>query len=123
MFMASSSSSHADITGLCKSAVHALSDNKPMIHSDHFSLYDSMSAIELMEPKMDQCCGIDVCTKMEKLLEISLDKPLTARDAITVLAILINLEAAYLDGIFSFAFSSSSSFLNCIHVLVPEMAL
>merc|ERR1712196_448859 len=35
---------------------------------------------------------------MEKLLEISLDKPLTARDAITVLAILINLEAAYLDG-------------------------
>ena len=60
-----------------------------------------MSAIELMDPKMDQCFGIDVCTKREDLLEITLDSPLTDVDTSRILSILINMEASYLDGKFS----------------------
>lgn len=94
----SSSSLFEDITELCRTATNALNDHNPMIHSEFFSLYDSMSAIELMDPKMDQCNGIDVCTRWEDLLRVSLDRPMNEVDVIGVISILLNLEAVYLDG-------------------------
>ena len=96
------SSPFEDITELCRNAANALNDDNPMIHSEFFSLYDSMSAIELMDPKMDQCYGIDVCTRREELLHVSLDRPLTEVDVIYILSMLLNLEAIYLDGTFYF---------------------
>ena len=48
-----------DITNLIQQAVHELSHENPFIVEESFDLYDSMSALDLMEPKMDGC-EIDV---------------------------------------------------------------
>ncbi|CAM9628360.1 unnamed protein product, partial [Choristocarpus tenellus] len=42
-----------DITALCKEAAAELGPDE-MIHGSHFSLFDAMSALELMDPKMDK---------------------------------------------------------------------
>jgi hypothetical protein len=54
------SSSHwEDVTSIFQSAAAELTASKqqaqPMVHSSDFSLFESMSAAELMDPKMDQC--------------------------------------------------------------------
>ena len=42
-----------DVTELCRAAANELSDFNPMLTSSDFSLYNSMNAAELMDPKMD----------------------------------------------------------------------
>ena len=44
-----------DITILIQEAVSLLSHENPFIAEESFNLYDSMSALDLMEPKMDGC--------------------------------------------------------------------
>jgi len=42
-----------DVTALCREAAKALGPNE-MIHDPDFSLYGAMSALELMDAKMDK---------------------------------------------------------------------
>jgi hypothetical protein len=44
-----------DITELIQQAAASLSHENPFIAEESFNLYDSMSALDLMEPKMDGC--------------------------------------------------------------------
>ena len=47
-----------DITSECREGASALTDKMPLVFSEKFSLLEAMSAVELMDPKMDQCCGL-----------------------------------------------------------------
>lgn len=47
-----------DITLLFRETSNKLNDSNPMISSKEFSLYESMSAIEIMDPKMDPCYNV-----------------------------------------------------------------
>ena len=47
-----------DITEACRAVASQLNDTNSMVSVPHFSLLDSMSAVELMDTKMDQCYGL-----------------------------------------------------------------
>lgn len=57
-----------------------------------------MSAIELMDPKMDHCCGLTGEVDMQTLLRIQYEGPLTPDHACKLIAVLINFEVAYYEG-------------------------
>ena len=44
-----------DITDLIDKASKALTHSNPLISTSSFNLYESMSALDLMDPKMDGC--------------------------------------------------------------------
>ena len=89
-----------DITTVCKDfAKKRLSNQNPLIQTDGFSLLESMSAVELFDPKMDQCYGIKLTGEFNDMIESILkDKILTIEEAITIIKSLIILEVAFLEG-------------------------
>jgi len=87
-----------DITSLCRTACSQLDDKNPSISSPNFSLHDSMHAIELMDPKMDQCCGITGEVDMLTLLRVDYEGELSVGSASKLLAVLLNFEVAYYEG-------------------------
>ena len=53
-----------DVTKLCREAAKALGPNE-MIHDPDFSLYGAMSALELMDAKMDKASpALEVCASV-----------------------------------------------------------
>lgn len=87
-----------DITNLCQEAASNLNAGIPMISHEQFSLHDSMSAVELMDPKMDQYCNISGSINLESLLKFVLPEPLTFDIINNVFQSLIICEVSYLDG-------------------------
>eukprot|EP00605_Chrysophyceae_sp_TOSAG23-4_P002322 GSChrysophyteH1.ASY1.ANO1.2568.1 assembled CDS len=89
-----------DITGMCRGTAASLSQAIPMIKTSHFSLYDSMSAVELMDPKMDQCYGLEDkgVLSEDKLLNPTLPKVLTAAHVLEILKKLVSYEVAFYEG-------------------------
>lgn len=71
----------------------------PMVHTEEFSLLDSMSAVEIMDPIMDQCCGLKGSLKEEDLFNVAYPAegiPLTT--VVKLFQSLFIYEAAFLDG-------------------------
>jgi hypothetical protein len=88
----------SDITALCRDATSELSNEKPMINIEGFSLYDAMSAVELMDPKMDQCYNIKSSIKTEDLLKVTFPTEFKESAAVKIMKSLIVQETAFLDG-------------------------
>lgn len=87
-----------DITILCHEVVTTLSPNVPMISHEHFSLHESMSAVELMDPKMDQCCGLSGSVRLESLIRFALPESLTINVMNMIFQSLLICEVQLLDG-------------------------
>mmetsp|Transcript_18974 Transcript_18974/g.18300 ORF Transcript_18974/g.18300 Transcript_18974/m.18300 type:complete len:808 (+) Transcript_18974:130-2553(+) len=88
----------SDITALCRDATSELSNESPMINIEGFSLYDAMSAVELMDPKMDQCYNIKSSIKTEDLLKVNFPNEFKESAAVKIMKALIVQETAFLDG-------------------------
>jgi hypothetical protein len=88
-----------DITELLREAAKQLNDSTPMAASEQFSLYDSMSAVEIMDPKMDPCCGV-VGQNFDDLISNRLISvgSLTFPSLLQLFQELFVREVAYLDG-------------------------
>jgi len=79
--------------------VSELTFSNPMIALPEFSLHDSMSAVELMDPKMDQCCGVDGSVSCNDLIRnVPLPEHIDDETVIKLLQSLVVLETALLDG-------------------------
>ena len=88
-----------DITVLCREAAAGLSNVNPMIHTEGFSLYDTMSAIELLDPKMDQCHRMTGSINRKNLLTVGRqDDPITVLLLNKTFSALIAYEVAYIEG-------------------------
>eukprot|EP01038_Epipyxis_sp_PR26KG_P016017 gene16017-21740_t len=91
-----------DITFLCKDATKSMTFTEPMIAIESFSLLESMSAVEIMDPKMDQCCGLDGPFREDELLKNKLANDvllhLPTSSTVQILHSLFVYEAAFLDG-------------------------
>ena len=89
-----------DVTGICLDASQTLDNERSMIYVDGFSLKDTMAAVELMDKKMDQCCGLEGSIESEELLapEIPDDSELDLSLLLKILRILVIYEAGFLDG-------------------------
>ncbi|KAJ0405267.1 hypothetical protein ATCC90586_009774 [Pythium insidiosum] len=92
-----------DVTDLFKAAAKELKVGQ-LVHAEHFSLYDSMSALELLDPKMD--AGMQLLQRGTRSLPVServrqnavqLTFP-SGRDVLATLNELLRCEAAWLDG-------------------------
>lgn len=88
----------SDITELCTNASKELTYQEPMITIDEFSLFEAMSAVELMDPKMDQCCDMTFSIKTEDLMKVSFPENFTNTMAVQIMQSLIVEELAFLDG-------------------------
>lgn len=86
-----------DITTLLREASQQLNNDHPMIYSSQFSLYDSMSAVEIMDPKMDPCYGIHG-QKFDDLVTQKIPNTLTTENILQLFRELLIREVAYLDG-------------------------
>jgi hypothetical protein len=88
-----------DITELLREAAKQLNDSSPMAASEEFSLYDSMSAVEIMDPKMDPCCGV-IGQKFDDFIAKRLAPvgSLTPSSILQLFQELFVREIAYLDG-------------------------
>lgn len=53
---------------LCNDACEDLQQQHKMVHDQAFSLFESMTALELMDPKMDQCTSIPLVS-IQSLLD------------------------------------------------------
>ena len=69
-----------------------------MITVPDFSLFDAMSAVELMDPKMDQCYGVTCSIQMETLLRATFPATFTLGTARKILQSLFVHETSFLDG-------------------------
>lgn len=88
---------YEDITDLLKLASKQLNDTLPLINSSEFSLFEAMSAVEIMDPKMDPCYGIKG-TKFEEMITSRITSSLTYQDILIIIRELFCREVAYLDG-------------------------
>ena len=57
-----------DVTDVCRKAASELDNVQSMLHVDHFTLKETMSAVELMDKKMDQCMGLQGSIQTKDLL-------------------------------------------------------
>lgn len=87
-----------DITSMVKDAAKQLNAKEPMITSEDYSCFEAMNAIELMDPKMDQCYGIQGSMKIEDLLSPTLSTQLNDEVLAKLLKTLVVQETAFLDG-------------------------
>ena len=70
-----------------------------MVSTSDFSLLQSMCAVELMDPKMDQCYKMSPASiNTDHLMHVQLPEALTLEMVIKILRILIVYEAALADG-------------------------
>lgn len=87
-----------DILQLCKAVASELDFKNPMLHSPSFSLFDSMSAVELMDPKTDPCFNIQPPLSIDEIVTSNIPSEMSEFDVIRVLKTLIINETAFLDG-------------------------
>ena len=113
-----------DITALCKEAAAGLDNENPMMHTADFSLYDTMSAIELLDPKMDQCCGVTGSISRNSLLTIHKETPWSMLEVSKTLSALIVYEVAYLEGsIHKYFCCWCRKIHNCVLLLLRTSSL
>ena len=73
--------------------------NTAMVSTSDFSLLQSMSAVELMDPKMDQCFNMPSSSiNTDKLMNVEVPDSFNFSIATKVLQILLVYEAALCDG-------------------------
>ncbi len=89
-----------DVMGICKAAALELTAEQPTLSIADFSLFESMNAVELMDPRMDQCYGITPDDKVDNILsaEKVLAEELDATRLLHLLKSLFVYEIAFLDG-------------------------
>ena len=89
-----------DVTELCLAGAAALDNNNSFIAIDGFALKDTMAAVELMDKKMDQCCGLEGSIDLEELLTpvIPGDDQFDMDSLLNILRVLLVYEAGFLDG-------------------------
>lgn len=88
-----------EITDLCRGASKSMSVHNSMISTSDFSLFHSMSAVELMDPKMDQCYQMTLSSvDTDDLMKITVPEMLTISMAVKILKILVVYESAFIDG-------------------------
>lgn len=87
-----------NITVTCQEAASELSNSLPMINTENFSLNDSMSAVELMDPKMDQCYGVEGSISVEDLVIPKIPNDFNDEALIQLFQCMIVNETAFLDG-------------------------
>lgn len=84
-----------DVTNFLSEAVNDLKIGE-MVHGKEFNLYDVMSAIEIMDPKMDIGCGGErVLSVEERLQNGSLKLDLTDIEILQVMDQLLCAEVNY----------------------------
>ncbi|KAF7838800.1 N-alpha-acetyltransferase 35, NatC auxiliary subunit [Senna tora] len=113
----------ADVSPLLEAACEDLQEGE-LIHGDNFNLFAAMSALEIMDPKMDS--GI-VCTyySLEEAIEngaapvpISVDKTTDIRCTIDIMDHLLACEATWHKG-----HSLAQTVYSCLYLLRPERTL
>ena len=89
-----------DITALCRAGADALDDIDSFIAVESFTLKDTMASVELMDKKMDQCCGLEGSIESEELLTpfIPAEESLDMNSLLNILRVLFVYEAGFLDG-------------------------
>ena len=88
-----------EITEMCRVGSTQLNDHSSMISTNSFSLLQSMSAVELMDPKMDQCFQMSPSTiNTDNLMNVVVPEQFTFCMATKILKILIVYEASLIDG-------------------------
>ena len=87
-----------DVTELCQAAAKECTPKDPMISTEEFSLFDAMSAVELLDPKMDQCYGVTCSIRIEDLLRVTFPADFTLSTALQILQSLLVHETSFLDG-------------------------
>ena len=86
-----------DVTELCRAAARGLDVHTAMLSTSDFSLHQSMSAVELMDPKMDQCYQMPA-SSIDNLMHIKVPEALDYRTVVKILQVVVVYEAALVDG-------------------------
>jgi hypothetical protein len=102
-----------DVTSIFRDATKLLNDDHPMIFSPQFSLFDSMSAVEIMDPKMDPCYGIHG-QKFDDMVTKNIPSSITPETILQLFRELLIREVAFLDG------ASLLESLNQCYYLWPQ---
>ena len=88
-----------DITELCRAAASSMTIHNAIISSGDFSLEKSMSAVELMDPKMDQCYNMPSSSlDTDSLMNVTVPDDFSYSLAAKVLHIVFVYETALVDG-------------------------
>jgi hypothetical protein len=87
-----------------------------MIHGDDFSLREAMSALELMDPKMDAGCTKEKSITLPEAFE-SVPSQLTDAQTISVMDELVACEASWHAGQ-----SIGHSLFTCLYMQKPDLA-
>ena len=77
-----------DITSLCEKVSSKMTYIEPLISINDFSMFDAMNALELMDPKMDASCGINI-DKVMKNIEYNEIPILNANIVISLIKLMI----------------------------------
>lgn len=101
-----------DVTDVCRKAASELDNVQSMLHVDHFTLKETMSAVELMDKKMDQCMGLQGSIQTKDLLTPDIPSGgYSMASALNILQILMVYESSFLGGA-----SVLESTHNCIYL-------
>ncbi|KAJ4831042.1 hypothetical protein Tsubulata_001773 [Turnera subulata] len=110
----------ADASPLLEAACRELQDGE-LIHGDNFNLFAAMSALEIMDPKMDsgiinRYCSVDEAIEDGAApIPISPDKTTDVRCSIDIMDHLLACEATWHKG-----HSLAQTVFSCIYLLRPE---
>ncbi|KAM7511569.1 hypothetical protein LguiB_010444 [Lonicera macranthoides] len=110
----------ADVSSLLQSACHDLQDGE-LVHGENFNLFAAMSALEIMDPKMDSgiaCRYYSIDEAIENgaaPVPLSFDKTVDVQCVIDVMDHLLACEATWHKG-----HSLAQTVFSCIYVLKPD---
>ncbi|KAK9901701.1 hypothetical protein WJX75_009287 [Coccomyxa subellipsoidea] len=101
-----------DIEELIQDAAEALQEGE-LVHDDHFSLYEAMSAVEIGDPKLDA----GMCTGPSGVQEVRPASSLSSSDALAVADRLFAAEATWHQGN-----NLPQTVFTCLYILQPRSA-
>lgn len=110
----------ADISPLLDAACKELGDGE-MIHGENFNLFAAMSALEIMDPKMDSGIVSKYCSLDEAIedgaapVPLSHDKTIDIQSIIDIMDHLLACEATWHSG-----HSLAQTVFSCIYLLRPD---
>lgn len=87
-----------DLTAVCRELASSLTDARPMVHLEEFSMFDAMGAIELMDEKMDTCCGVSGPMHVDGIVAATLPVELSPALVLATMERLLMSEMSYING-------------------------
>jgi len=87
-----------DVTTELRQELSVLDFGNPMFQLPSFSLFDSMTALELMDPKMDQCVNLPISVTVDNIFSTRIPSKPSVSFCVSLMMQVLRFENSFMSG-------------------------